>query len=259
MTQKKNLPAAIQLLKSDAVKAEIEVAVPATVAKWLTPDRMGRIAMTEFRKNQALAKCEPRSVVGAIVQAAQIGLEPGGALGHCYLVPYGQTCQLIIGYRGMIDLARRSGQIEQINAWAVRHGDLFEYSFGLDPDIKHVPDDSIEPAGNGTDITHVYAVAKLKGGGLQFEVMTRAKVEQIRSQSKAGNSGPWKTHWEAMAKKTVVRQLFKMLPVSLDIQQAVGLDELADVGKQQNEAAIDVEFDVVDDINDAIQGEEVAA
>lgn len=239
-------PPAIQMLNSESVKNQIQMAIPRSVSKQLTPDRMARIAMTEFRKSPGLAKCEPKSIVGAIIQSAQIGLEPGGALGHCYLVPYGKECQLIIGYRGMIDLARRSGQIQQINAWVVRDGDLFEYSFGLKPDILHKPDPSAKPDPTGKDIEFVYAVAHLNGGGIQFDVMSREEIDQIRAQSKAGNSGPWKTHYAEMAKKTVVRRLFKMLPVSLEIQQAVGLDEQADVGKQQNDAVLDGEYSYVD-------------
>lgn len=74
-------------------------------------------------------------------------------------------------------------------------------------------------------VTHVYAVARLKDGGTQFEVMTRKQIELVRSQSKAGNNGPWVTHWEEMAKKTAIRRLFKYLPVSIEIQRAVSMDE----------------------------------
>lgn len=249
-----NQPPAIQMLMSSGVKSQIEAAVPKSVAKELTPDRMARIAMTEFRKSPNLAKCEPASIVGTIIQAAQVGLEPGSALGHCYMVPYGRQCQLIIGYRGMIDLARRSNQIEQINAWVVRDSDTFEYNFGLNPDIKHKPNDKAIPCPKGEDITHVYAVARLVGGGVQFEVMTRAEVEAIRAQSKAGKSGPWVQHWGEMAKKTVVRRLFKMLPVSLEIQRAVGFDEQADAGEQKAGAYVEGEYSVVDDYENAIEG-----
>lgn len=124
--------------------------------------------------------------------------------------------QLIIGYRGMIDLARRSGQIVSISARTVRESDQFNYCYELDERLEHVP------SGNeDAPISHVYAVARLKDGGVQFEVMTLKQIEAVRSQSKAANSGPWISHFEEMAKKTLIRRLFKYLPVSIESQRAV--------------------------------------
>ncbi|HFI9552332.1 TPA: recombination protein RecT [Escherichia coli] len=150
------------------------------------------------------------------------------ALGHAYLLPFGnkneksgkKNVQLIIGYRGMIDLARRSGQIASLSARVVREGDEFSFEFGLDEKLIHRPGENED-----APVTHVYAVARLKDGGTQFEVMTRKQIELVRSLSKAGNNGPWVTHWEEMAKKTAIRRLFKYLPVSIEIQRAVSMDE----------------------------------
>lgn len=127
----------------------------------------------------------------------------------------------------MIDLARRSGQIQSIGAYVVHEADDFEYELGLHPDIHHKP----SPLADRGPVTYVYAVAVLKGGGVQFEVMSRAEVEAIRKQSKAGNSGPWVTHWEEMARKSVVRKLFKYLPVSIEAVRAVEIDEKSDRGE----------------------------
>ncbi len=127
---------------------------------------------------------------------------------------------VIIGYRGMIDLARRSGQIASLSARVVREGDEFSFEFGLDEKLIHRPGENED-----APVTHVYAVARLKDGGTQFEVMTRKQIELVRSLSKAGNNGPWVTHWEEMAKKTAIRRLFKYLPVSIEIQRAVSMDE----------------------------------
>ncbi|WP_252356488.1 recombination protein RecT, partial [Escherichia coli] len=187
-----------------------------------------RIATTEIRKVPALGNCDTMSFVSAIVQCSQLGLEPGSALGHAYLLPFGnkneksgkKNVQLIIGYRGMIDLARRSGQIASLSARVVREGDEFSFEFGLDEKLIHRPGENED-----APVTHVYAVARLKDGGTQFEVMTRKQIELVRSQSKAGNNGPWVTHWEEMAKKTAIRRLFKYLPVSIEIQRAVSMDE----------------------------------
>ncbi|OMI51560.1 recombinase RecT [Escherichia coli N40607] len=200
----------------------------AALPRHMTAERMIRIATTEIRKVPALGNCDTMSFVSAIVQCSQLGLEPGSALGHAYLLPFGnkneksgkKNVQLIIGYRGMIDLARRSGQIASLSARVVREGDEFSFEFGLDEKLIHRPGENED-----APVTHVYAVARLKDGGTQFEVMTRKQIELVRSLSKAGNNGPWVTHWEEMAKKTAIRRLFKYLPVSIEIQRAVSMDE----------------------------------
>lgn len=191
----------ISTLLTPAFQSQMRLALP----KALSPERLTRIIMTECRKVPKLLNCNPESFFGAVMQCAQLGLEPGSAMGHCYLLPYGNgkdrsgrpNCQLIIGYRGMIDLARRSGQIVSINAYEVHEADEFHYELGLHPDIRHVP---ANVADRGP-ITYVYAVAQLKGGGVQFEVMSRAEIESVRASSKAKDGGPWFTHWSEMAKK----------------------------------------------------------
>ena len=117
----------INMLVSDRFKKQMALALP----KSLTADRLTRIVLTEFRKTPALLSCDRESLFGAVLQCAALGLEPGSALGHCYLLPYGKTCQLIIGYRGMIDLARRSGQILSLCAYCVHEADEFHYELGL--------------------------------------------------------------------------------------------------------------------------------
>lgn len=241
------------MLASPKMKAQFAAALP----KHMTAERMARIVTTEIRKTPDLVKCEKASFLGAVIQCAQLGLEPGNSLGHAYILPFDKRekrgnewvtvrtdAQLIIGYRGMIDLARRSGQIISLSARAVREQDDFDYQLGLHEDLTHKPFEG-EHAG---EITHVYAVARLQGGGVQFEVMSKAQVEAVRAQSKAGKSGPWVSHWEEMAKKTVIRRLFKYLPVSVEIQRAVTLDEAAEAGVSQgHEYVFDGDFEVVDD------------
>lgn len=233
----------LDIVRSKSFQAQMALALP----KSMTAERLTRIVMTECRKVPALMQCNQESFFGAVLQCAQLGLEPGSALGHCYLLPFGNgksrdgrpNCQLIIGYRGMIDLARRSGQIVSINAYCVHEADEFEYELGLHPDIHHRP----SPLAERGPVTYVYAVAVLKGGGVQFEVMSRAEIEAVRVQSKAGKSGPWVTHWEEMARKTVVRKLFKYLPVSIEAVRAVEIDEKSDRGEAATETDfIDTEF-----------------
>ncbi|WKB52985.1 recombination protein RecT [Eleftheria terrae] len=243
------------LLASPGVQSQIKAALP----RHMTAERMARIATTEMRKVPKLGECDPMSFLGAVIQCAQLGLEPGNSLGHAYLLPFdkrkkvgdqwqvvGTECQLIIGYRGMIDLARRSGQIVSLTARSVYANDTFSYRFGINETIEHVPAE-----GERGEFTHVYAVAKLKDGGVQFEVMTRHDIERVRNESQGYRTAvqykkqdnPWMKHFDEMAKKTAIRRLFKYLPVSIEIQRAVGLDELADAGvSQQNSAVIDGDF-----------------
>lgn len=232
------------LLTDPNIKQQMALALP----KHMTADRLARIALTEVRKNPKLAQCDQTSFLGAIMQLAALGLEPGGALGHAYLLPFDKRekvngqwktvsteVQLIVGYRGMIDLARRSGQIQSIEARAVYAKDSFGVRLGLDSSIEHVP--AWDEVDRG-ELTFVYAVAKLKDGGVQFDVMSRAEIEKIRARSKAGANGPWVSDFEEMAKKTVLRRLFKYLPVSIEMQRAVGLDEQAAAGIDQGNGLV---------------------
>lgn len=245
------------LLTDPKIKAQMALALP----KHMTADRLARIALTEVRKIPKLAQCDQTSFLGAIMQVAALGLEPGGALGHAYLIPFdkrgklqngqwgvvGTEVQLIIGYRGMIDLARRSGQIVSLSARIVYANDRFSYAYGMEETLEHIPHEGVDPG----PMTHAYAVAKLVGGGVQFEVMSRAKVEATRDGSQGYKAAvaasekyskpidsPWANHFDEMAKKTVIRQLFKYLPVSIEIQRAVGLDEQADAGLSQHNALV---------------------
>lgn len=231
-TASRDLPTTINgWLRHKKFKDSLALALP----KAMTPERFIRIVMTECKKAPKLMECNTESFLGAALQCAQLGLEPGSALGHCYLLPFGSgrakdgklNCQLIIGYRGMIDLARRSGQILSICAYCVYEKDKFELRLGLDPSIEHVPSAEANPG----KMVYVYAVAKLRGGGVQFEAMSRSQIEAVRKTSKSGDKGPWVDHFDEMAKKTVIRRLFKYLPVSIEAARAVEIDERSDRGE----------------------------
>lgn len=218
---------------------QIEAALP----KHLTADRLSRIALTAIRRTPKLMEADVASLFGAIMQCAQLGLEPGT---RAHLVPFWNGRQsryevnFIPDYRGLIDLARRSGQIGPFYAFAVREHDAFTYSLGLNPDLVHVPAES-----NRGEITHFYAVARAKDNSWsQFDVMTREQVDAIRDRSKAKDSGPWVTDYEPMGCKTVVRRLCKFLPASVEILQAVQADEAAERGEQDTTSWIDGEFEV---------------
>ncbi|MED4408312.1 recombination protein RecT [Bacillus licheniformis] len=203
------------------LQPELQKALP----KHITPERITRIVLTTIRNNPALQECSPGSLLGAVMQSAQLGLEPG-LVEHCYFVPFWNNkekrreVQFIIGYKGMIDLARRSGHIQSIYAYTVHEADKFVYELGLHPKLIHKP-----ATGQRGEMTHVYAVAHFKEGGYQFEVLTKHDVENVRNRSKSKDNGPWITDYEEMAKKTVVRRIWKYLPISIEIQQQVSQDE----------------------------------
>jgi recombination protein RecT len=212
---------------------------PTTIAGWLDKqkpqiaralprhidiERFTRIALTTLRQTPQLQQTTPESFLGAIMLAAQLGLEPG-PLGQAYIVPFNNKgrmeAQFIVGYKGYIDLARRSGQLLSIEVRTVYEADEFEYSFGLEGDIRHIPSRE-EDRGNPVVW---YGIAKLKDGGLYYEVMSRGDIERYRKRSKAPNSPAWTQDYDAMAKKTVVRRMAPWLPMSVEAQQVAASDE----------------------------------
>ena len=203
------------------MKPQIANALP----KHLSPERIIRIALTAVSKTPALLECSQNSLLGAIIQSSQLGLEPDGALGEAYIIPYynGKTkmkeAQFQVGYRGLIALSRRSGEIISINANAVREGDEFDYQFGTEEFLRH------KPCENRGKIKYVYAYSKLKDGGHCFIVMSKLEIDKIRAISKASNSGPWTNHYEEMAKKTAIKRLSKLLPMSIEYREAVSSDD----------------------------------
>lgn len=198
-------------------EGEIAKALP----KVLTPERFARMVTTALAKTPKLAHCNPASFVGAMLQAAQLGLEPNTPLGQAYLIPYGAECQFQVGYKGLIELAHRSGELKDISAHVVYSGDEFNFEFGLDPVLKHKP----AKADRGSP-EWVYAVYHLKSGGYGFEVMSwNDCLDHAKKYSKAFSSGPWKTNPEEMAKKTVVKKLLKYAPMKSDFMIATAADE----------------------------------
>lgn len=235
-------------------RAEIEKMLP----KHLNAERLLKVAQIAATTTPALAKCDVASLVGAIGQCAQMGLEPNTVLGHAYLLPFntkrkdasGQerwvnSVQVIIGYKGLIDLARRSGQIISIAAHEVCENDHFDLVYGLDEKLEHKP-----CLGERGQVIGFYAVAKLKDGGHCFEFMSRLQVEQIRAAAEAKNKRPssvWKEHFVEMGRKTVIRRLAKYLPLSIEFQTAAALDGMAEAGKDQHLDTIDGEFSILPD------------
>jgi len=196
--------------------------------KHMDVDRLMRLTMTTIRTTPELRQADVASLLGGVMQAAQLGLEPG-LLGQCYLLPFKNNrkgiteVQFVIGYKGMIDLARRSGHIQSIYAHAVYENDEFEYELGLNPTLKHVPSFDSDRG----EFLGSYAVAHFKDGGYQMEFMPKSEIEKRRQASPGGRSkySPWNNYYEEMANKTVIRHMWKYLPISVELQQAVAHDE----------------------------------
>jgi recombination protein RecT len=242
----------------DRMAPEIRRALP----KHMDPDRLLRVSLTVIRTNPMLLECTVPSLLAAVMQAAQLGLEPG-LLGHCYFVPFrnGKTGQMevqfIIGYRGMIDLARRSGNIQSVYAQIVYANDLFRLKYGLEEELTHVPwhlredQTQTEPG----KIRGAYMVAKFKDGGHYIHYMPIAEIEEHRKRSKSADRGPWVTDYEEMCKKTVVRAGWKWLPISIEHMRAVAADETVKAEPTPDDGEVlDATFTVVDDGGEAPGG-----
>lgn len=205
---------------------QMESGIKAALPSVITPERFTRIVLSAISSNPQLASTTPQSFLGAMMTAAQLGMEPNTPLGQAYLLPYRNNkkgvleCQFQLGYKGLIDLAYRSGQVSTIMAQVVYENDEFDYEFGIEPKLKHVPARS-----NRGDPIYVYASFRTKDGGYGFEVMSMEDVRaHARRYSKAYNSGPWQTNFEEMAKKTVLKRVLKYAPLKSDFLRAVAQD-----------------------------------
>ena len=197
---------------------QIAKALPSAI----TAERFARMATTAVTMNPDLGKCTPASFIGAMLQAAQLGLEPNTPLGQAYLIPFNnyktgaKEAQLQIGYRGMIELAHRSGEFQSIEAHIVYENDEFEYELGLEPKLKHKP-----AMKNRGEAVWVYAVYKLKSGGYGFEVMSKEDINEFRKKYSKAKNSPWDTAWEGMAKKTVIKQALKYAPLKTEFVRSM--------------------------------------
>ena len=238
-----------QYIKS--MEGEIAKALPSVI----TPERFTRIVLSAISVNPKLGECTPTSFLGAMMTSAQLGLEVNTPLGQAYVLPYMNhgvmEAQFQLGYKGLIDLAYRSGEVEVIQAHVVYEHDEFTCEYGLEPKLTHKPADK----DRGEPIK-VYAVFKTKSGGFGFEVMSMDDVKRHAAKySKAygSNFSPWKTNFEEMAKKTVLKRVLKYAPLKSDFVRQAVQDETVknsisdDMYSVPDETVIDVEAEPVVD------------
>jgi recombination protein RecT len=217
------------LLQNDQARQQLS----AVAAKHMNPERLMRVTANAIRTTPKLQECEPLSFLGGLMQCAALGLEPNTVLGHAYLIPFenrrkGVTeVQVVVGYKGLIDLARRSGHITSISA-NIHYSDdeLWEYEEGTEARLRH------RPGPQEGEKLHAYAIAKFTDGGHAYVVLPWAQVLKIRNDSQGYKTAvrynkkdsPWMAHEDAMAKKTAIRALAKYLPLSVEFVDAVQID-----------------------------------
>ena len=208
-------------------------AIMASLPRGFNFDRMCRTAINAISTTPAIAQCTPASVFLSCIRAFSVGLEPNSALAHGYLIPFKNKdvaeAQFMPSYRGMIELARRSGQVGAIYARDVREHDAFTIHLGTANSIEHTP----KMDGDRGAAIGFYAVFHLLSGGVDFEYMTVAEIDKVRATSKAGASGPWAEWPTEMAKKTVIKRLLKRAPMSIELAGAIQMENEAATGDEQ--------------------------
>lgn len=225
-------------------QAEIVAALP----RHIPPAHFMRVVLTAVQRNPQLAQCTSISFFGAVLQCAQLGLVPDGFLGQAYLIPYKNNkrspavyeVQFQAGYRGLVTLARRSGEVTSIGAEIVYTRDQFKHTRGITTTVEHTPWEGDEDPGA---LTHVYAWYRLRGSdGPDVLVMNRREVYRIRDRSQAYRAGiqygkkdsPWFTDEGWMWKKTALKQHLKLAPMSVELQRAASLDDVSEAGLPQD-------------------------
>ena len=233
-----------------SMEGEIKKALPSVI----TPERFTRMVLSAISTNPKLGSCTPSSFLGAMMSAAQLGLEPNTPLGQAYILPYQNKgvleAQFQLGYKGLIDLAYRSGEVEVVQAHIVFENDEFTCEYGLEPKLTHIP----ASTNRGIPVK-VYAMFKTKSGGYGFEVMSMDDVrEHAKKYSKSFGSSysPWSTNFEEMAKKTALKKCLKYAPLKSDFVKAVVQDETIkneiaeDMYEVPNVVVEDADYTVVD-------------
>lgn len=215
-------PTALAIVKKELDSREEQLL--ALLGPTIPLERFLTVALHAVNSNADLGRCTPLSIVEAIREAAALRLEPTGLLGDAYIVRYGDKARLMPGYRGLMKLARRSGDVEMIDAQVVYEGDAFDLDLGSEPKITHRP--VID--GERGKYRGAYAWARLRTGELVAEWMNYADIELVRRSSKAADSGPWVTFWGEMARKSVLRRLMKHLPLTTEAEQALRLEAEAE-------------------------------
>lgn len=239
-----------ELFESEKFQTSLKQVMP----QHLKPERIVRVVLSAMTGNPELLECTPETLMLSLMRAAAMGLEPdGGALAQGYLVPFNvkvkqggmevwqKQCQFIPGYRGLVKLARNSGEVADVWAEVVYEKDAFDYDLGLDQALTHKRNDEVADPG---PLKYAYAVARFRDGEKKFVVMNKREVEKVRASSKSGTGkySPWNAWEEEMWKKTAVRRLCKLLPLSVESARAIGIDDESEGTRPVDLALPDIEL-----------------
>lgn len=255
----------IQLTPQKKMQTTLEKMLPEikkAVAKTMTPERFSRIALSLYNSNPIFWEADTTSFLSALMQSAQCGLEPNTVLGEAYVIPYKNNragtveINFQIGYKGILKMAFNTREYEAIYAHEVRKGDEFSYEYGLNKTLVHKPADI-----PSDEVTHYYAVYKLKNGGFDFVVWSKARVEKhardfsknYTYQGKVNQNSVWAKNFDSMAKKTVLIDVLKYAPKSVELAKALDLDYKSEAKEENvsNFNYVDVDATPVDIVNDA--------
>jgi recombination protein RecT len=214
------------------------------LGKWMTMDKMLMLVVNSIRRNPTLAQCSPISIYSCIMQSAQLHLPPDDMRGLAYLVPYWNSkknvyeAQFMPGYKGLVSLAKDSGEVKNVYSRVVYDKEVFEIEEGLNPLLRHIP---LPPAERGNN-RGTYTVVEFKDGSKEFTFMWEDDIMKIKNRSKAAGSGPWVSDPDEMRKKTTIRRAMKTRDLSPAMNKAVALDELIDTEVSSREEFEDDDF-----------------
>lgn len=240
------------------VRQKMQAIVPhlrEVATKVLTPEKITKIVCSACSRNPLLLQAfhdTPDSILRCAFAATQLGLDPDSPLGHCYMVPFrngrrqgAYEAQFILGARGMVELAMRSGKVRMVFADVFYSSDQFFHRQGYERFLEHIP-----AMGDRGEMLGAYAIAELDSGIKMHEVMSRSQVDEIRKQSKARDSGPWVTHYDEMAKKTVIKRLCKQLPMCPELSDAIDVEHSHERGVA---SSIDIDIPALTTMSDSAE------
>lgn len=238
-------PRAATVMRQQITQMEHQFAIASP--RGVEAAQLVRDALTLLRQTPDLALCTPRSVLGGLMTMAQLGLRPG-VLGHGWLIPFKnrttghKEATLVIGYQGLVELAHRSGRISRITAHTVHANDHFDIEYGTNERLVHRPS-----AGDRGKPTGYYATVTIKGGDTAFYYMSHEEMLVYRDRYAMSKKGPWADNFEAMAKKTCVRQLSKLMPKGTDLAVALAVDDSVriDITPDADPAGVSQHYEVI--------------
>lgn len=265
----------LQVKGLGAYLAQNKVKFASVLPSHIKPERLFRSVLIAAQQNPNILRCTQESILSSALRAAELGLDcSGGFRGEGYLIPFKDKCEFVPGYKGLINLARNAGDYIEFYADVVRANDHFVVRKGSDPKLEH------EPL-MGTDEERgqrlfAYAVARTREGSTQWDYMPWADILKIRDRSNGWKSykkkkdagewakdNPWDTDEDEMAKKTVLRRLVKLLPLSSDkakaLARAIEIEDRVEFGDAHAEASDIVDGTFIDTTQKSSKTQQLAA